>query len=425
MSWWVELGYPPFDAGKGGFPKTGQVVKYYRERKLDDKGKPYTQKAFAKVLGISDIAVREIENRGAGMDFERRQFLCKLFNIPPILLGVVTLEQINKLLEEKGITLSALLSPIEPVQRSVTVSTPVSTAPKLVVSVNEYHEQLVSYWKTEYSNSAYGGLVDALSRTSTLYQELPHVSLKERRQLYELLCSYHQFIAHVLRDKQLYNDAITHMNKAYRLAGFLRSNEQKALTLYWRGYILSGTDHLNKARLDFEKAMQYEKELSDYLNSPIRMYAGLVDAKVATTKKDQENAIALLDSGGKLVRANRTQENPYFLDFSLNCYHSNKSAALLAVGKNRDALDELKLVRGSTRVQRQVYNDILEAQAYTNQGDYCRAATLVETALLTAQDLQSEKNIARIVTIFQQLQQSPYKNNPDVARLEYLLYYKA
>jgi hypothetical protein len=425
MSWWVELGYPPFEEGRGGFPRAGQVVKYYRERKIDDKGKPYTQKAFAKVLGISEIAVREIENRDAGMDFERRQFLCKLFKIPPILLGVVTLEQVNQILEEKGIALSTLLAPVEPSRRTVTVSTPVSTAPKLIVDVKEYREQLVSYWRTEYSKSAYGGLIDALWRTSTLYQELPHVSLKEWRQLHELLCGYHQFIAHLLRDKQLYNDAIIHMNKAYRLAGFLRSNEQKALTLYWRGYILSGTDHLNKARLDFKKAMQYEKELPDSLNGPIRMYAGLVDAKVATTKKDQENALALLDSGGKLARANRSQENPGFLDFSLNCYHSNKSAALLAVGKNRDALDELKLVRGSTRVQRQVYNDILEAQAYTNQGDYCRAATLAETALLTAQDLQSEKNIARIVTIFRQLEQSPYKANPDVARLEYLLYYKA
>jgi hypothetical protein len=219
---------------------------------------PYTQKAFAKVLGISDIAVREIENRDAGMDFERRQFLCKLFNIPPILLGVVTLEQINQILEEKGIALSTLLTPVEPSQRTVTVSTPVSTAPRLVVDVKEYREQLVSYWRTEYSNNAYEGLSDALWRMSTLYQELPHVSLKERRQLHELLCSYHQFIAHLLRDKQHYNDAIVHANKAYRLARFLRSNEQKALTLYWRGYILSGTDRLNEARLDFKKAMQYE-----------------------------------------------------------------------------------------------------------------------------------------------------------------------
>src|SRR5215471_5258692 len=91
------------------FPEGGTSCQVLpRERKIDDKGKPYTQKAFAKVLGISEIALREIENRDAGMDFERRQFLCKLFNIPPILLGVVTLEQVNKILEEKGITLSTL-----------------------------------------------------------------------------------------------------------------------------------------------------------------------------------------------------------------------------------------------------------------------------------------------------------------------------
>ena|SRR5579864_1778998 len=93
MYWWVELDYPDaFDLGKDGFfPRPGQVVKYYRERTMDDKGKPYTQKVFGKVLGISDNAVRDIENRDAGMDdFGRRQFCCKLFGIPPILLGIMT-----------------------------------------------------------------------------------------------------------------------------------------------------------------------------------------------------------------------------------------------------------------------------------------------------------------------------------------------
>ena len=214
------------------------------------------------MLGISEIAVRDIENKDIGMDFERRQFLSKLFNIPPILLGVITIEQINKILEEKGIHLTALLtppSPNEPFRQGV-VSNAVSTGHKLVVDVQEYRAQLVSYWTTEYNNSAYGVMTDGLLRTSTLYQELPHVSLKERRQLHELLCGYHQFTAHLLRDKQMYDDAIIHANKAYHLAGFLKSNEQKALTLYWHGYILSGTDHLNEAQLDFKKAMKYEKE---------------------------------------------------------------------------------------------------------------------------------------------------------------------
>src|SRR5436305_5797369 len=42
MFWWVELGYPnAFEMGKGGFPKAGQVIKYYREKTMDHEGKPY------------------------------------------------------------------------------------------------------------------------------------------------------------------------------------------------------------------------------------------------------------------------------------------------------------------------------------------------------------------------------------------------
>lgn len=63
MSWWVELGYPLFEVGKSGFPRAGQVVKYYRERKMDDKGRSWTQKALAKVLGITENAVRDREQR--------------------------------------------------------------------------------------------------------------------------------------------------------------------------------------------------------------------------------------------------------------------------------------------------------------------------------------------------------------------------
>jgi tetratricopeptide (TPR) repeat protein len=426
MSWWVQLGYPPFDAGKGGFPKAGQVVKYYRERKKDDKGKPYTQKAFAKVLGISDIAVRELENRDAGIDFERRQFLCKLFNIPPVLLGVITLEQVNQILEEKGITLSALLAPVEPAPSTVTLSTPVSTAPTLVVDVNEYRQQLVSCWNTHYRHDAYRGLADTLWRTSMLYQELPHVSPKERWQLHELLCSYHQLAANLLRDRQLYDDAVVHLNKAFQMAKLLRNDELKALVLFSRGYIFWSANRINDAVIDFQKARTYERYLPGYLNSPILLLSGQVKAVAAESQQEKDNAITLIDRGGNIVRTSRNRENPHFIDFSLSRYHLMRTSALLAVGRNKDALDELRLVNlnDHTNVRRHVYNDILEAQAYTNLGDYSKAIDFAESALVAAQELQSTVYIDHVAKIHRQLEQSPYKNNSGVARLEYLLYYK-
>jgi hypothetical protein len=54
MCWWSELGYPSFEEGKGGFPRTGQVVKHYRENKMDDAGRAWTQKRLAEVLDVTE-----------------------------------------------------------------------------------------------------------------------------------------------------------------------------------------------------------------------------------------------------------------------------------------------------------------------------------------------------------------------------------
>ena len=183
---------------------------------------------------------------------------------------------------------------------------------------------------------------------------------------------------------------------------------------------------INDAVVDFTKAQLYERNLPCYLNSPILLLAGQAKAVAAATKQEKEAAIALIDRGGNIVRKAQSRDNPHFIDFSLSRYHLVRTSALLAAGRNKDALGELKLVNlnDHTNVRRQVYNDILEAQAYTNLGDYSRATVYAETALVTAQELQSTIYIARVAKIHQQLEQSPYKHSPDVARLEYLLYYK-
>src|SRR5437868_1600975 len=42
--WWVKLGFPAFDAGPDGFPRPGQVIRYFRQTMLKVDGKPWTQR---------------------------------------------------------------------------------------------------------------------------------------------------------------------------------------------------------------------------------------------------------------------------------------------------------------------------------------------------------------------------------------------
>jgi transcriptional regulator with XRE-family HTH domain len=128
MCWWIELGYPPFSKGKGGFPRTGQVIKHYREASVDDDGHAWTQKRLAEVLKLTDKTIGEIENRDAFVDFERRQFLSDLFDVPPVLLGIITQTEIEKLVEEHRATHSV----------SLVVPTVPHISTKLKLDVEEY-----------------------------------------------------------------------------------------------------------------------------------------------------------------------------------------------------------------------------------------------------------------------------------------------
>jgi hypothetical protein len=209
------------------------------------------------------------------------------------------------------------------------------------------------------------------------------------------------------------------------MAELLRNAELEALVLYSRGYIFCSTNRMNEALRDFNAAKQYENKLPGYLNGPIRMYTGVVRAKTAEAEQEKKEAILLLDSGGKIVRAHQRPESPYFIDFSLDRYHLDKSTALIAVGQMENAMKELKLVKGGFQnVRKQAYNDILQAQAHINVGNYAEATSLAEIALLAVQEIDSISYVERVEKIYQQLQDGPYKNSPDVGHLDYLLHYK-
>lgn len=55
--WWVQQGFPAFDAGPDLFPHPGQVLRHFRLAKLKVDGKPWTQRDLAQVLGKQELAI--------------------------------------------------------------------------------------------------------------------------------------------------------------------------------------------------------------------------------------------------------------------------------------------------------------------------------------------------------------------------------
>src|SRR5437879_3560769 len=105
MNRYIESGgLPAFPLDNDGFPYPGTVVKYFREHRLYNdpltgKQKSWTQQDLAERLGVSAVMIRYLENHHKGFDsMDRRKTLALLLNIPPLLLGLTSDEQVQALL---------------------------------------------------------------------------------------------------------------------------------------------------------------------------------------------------------------------------------------------------------------------------------------------------------------------------------------
>lgn len=78
----------------------GRVVKWFRERMIYEdqqtgKRKHWTQDDLARMVGLTKVQVCNMENHNEGLDsIERRKTLATILKIPPVLLGLASLDEI-------------------------------------------------------------------------------------------------------------------------------------------------------------------------------------------------------------------------------------------------------------------------------------------------------------------------------------------
>jgi len=215
---------------------------------------------------------------------------------------------------------------------------------------------------------------------------------------------------------------LLHLEKALQFAQLRNNDELKALALYNYGITLWKADRHDEALQKYEQARRYEQRLPRNLKGALLLDTGSTEAQVAETPEKKKAAIALVDQAGTILRSKGIEEDPYFLSFNLDSYHLTRSQALMAVGRNRDAIDELELVKGGPeRPRKQMYKDIFRAQAHANLGEYSEAASFGESGLVISQEINSVRNIASVERMYRKFPRGLFKHDDDVARLGYLL----
>ncbi len=345
-----------------------------------------------------------MEKKDVGLDsLTRRQFLIDTFSIPYILM---------RMAPKPAIPVEQVLLP-PAVQQAVhsTIHT---------VDLAALRADWQRYWTINGRRTAWASLPEIAAKVGLLYEVLPFSS--QTYTVRELLCLYHILIAHILRDQQVFREAIAHLNRAVRLAKEIAHDELRVDALYRRGVTYSESGESEKALIDYQVAETLLPKIPRYMGGAVMLGLGGAQVKSTQDKQEQRQGLKTMDAAANLIRLFKPPEDEYYLKLDIWRYHLAKAKALIGMGWNKDAVTELSCAQRSPELARRTaYSDILEAQALANQGKFDRAASLLEPAIVVVKDIQSAVNYARIEKLHAQLKASTFGNNPEVARLTYLL----
>src|SRR5579883_2943498 len=181
---WGEQGeFGPFTPQEDGWPNTGEVIRHYRRlRKMSAEtlARRYGEE-LATYCGYADgtkITARWIlkmeQKNQIPTDIVRRRILAKILDIPPLLLGLASLEAVVSQNAHRQFP-------------SVLTSTS--------LDVERYNKEARMFWQLHYAQTAQDALTTLLDDIRELVPLQRNAKGNLRRNLSELLNSYYRLAA--------------------------------------------------------------------------------------------------------------------------------------------------------------------------------------------------------------------------------------
>ncbi|MBV9022110.1 MAG: hypothetical protein JOZ71_15535 [Ktedonobacteraceae bacterium] len=425
--WWEQEGYSPFEAGPDGYPRPGQVIRWYRERKMktlaDGRHKPWTQADLAQACDppISEESVNRMERQNKGLDsMKRREALSFMLSIPPALLGL------DGLSHEVGMPLSL----------------PAIHLPTLKVDtalLQTYRSKQTRLFTGYYTHDGQEALSEVSWWISHLHEEvLPVASGANLLEALAIESLYHDFIMNVAHQQRDDETALSHVNASLSLAQGAGNEEAIAVALLRRASALQGQSLISEAKQDIDGALLHLKRAANpslIVVGAVRTRAGLIHAQAAQTETEMTIAFGLLDQAERVAQVKELGEDTYFLKFDRGNYHLIRATALMVkkspVGL-RDALDEAERFIPPDLTRRHLSIAIVRAQGLLKQATqsssplgkeqcYYEATVLATEALDVAQQIKSRLNRDRIEQLYEQIKASTFGEDPAVVRLGWKL----
>lgn len=431
MTFWGEKGeYGPFTIQEDGWPNAGEVIRHYR-RKLKINAQELARQ-YGEAIGTPITArwILKMEQQNkVPADITRRRILIQLLGIPPLLLGLASLEQVtpHSRAETKAPNVPGLLK-----------KTP-------ALDILQYDRSAHAYWLLSYTGE------ESLKEIVRNIRELETVERQSRGDLQQkvwmILNSHYQLASDVTRHQGNFSAAWFYANNAVRVAKRIGMNDLLSAALYRRGYIqlewaifgdtvlramMNHTPEREKvesAILDLEAALPHARpQLKGAIWLELSRAQGLL--------RNISMSFSLANRAADMVEAGSAIADPVeqiLLEGALNglsegMYLLGKAASLVTMGRTTtaleilDDLDELKNGRGiaSNQTRRLAYANILRAEAALGEKDYLTSVTRAISAFKTFRDIHTVERIAWVNDIYRRLVEK-YGNRSEIKELGKML----
>jgi transcriptional regulator with XRE-family HTH domain len=243
-----QAGYPDFPMDDEGFPNPGTVIRYFREKMqytdpIDGKLKHWTQADLAKRLGVSEVTVRLMETKNVGLDsISRRRIVADMLKIPPVLLGLGAISELEKFLGGPTVAPNASMFLLER------------------ETVDLYRRASRVYGDQHLTGTAQDSIVEIEQWIRRVKNDIDRSRGEQRTGLQDTLWNFYDLTAKIYSDDlSQWSDALKYLNAEMELAELLKSDQLRAASLYRSGQIHFAQRQYFAAKTDLEGAVSILK----------------------------------------------------------------------------------------------------------------------------------------------------------------------
>lgn len=396
---------PTFEKDANGYFFPGPVVRYFRENMTytNRKGKVryWTQNDLARQLGLTRLAVSNMENKNMGLDsIERRRTLATLLNIPLALLGLASLNEQEKSSLHTDATNAA--------------STP---AVKIDIEDIQLYKEAAPIFKERYDQGELDP--ETIEKWITyIHSTVDKVQGDAKNTILAELAKYHLIAANTYaRDKYNWINSMQHLNIAKNIANQVNSNELFVMACYYTSDMYLSQHNMQSASKELDSILTLSKSVSSQLRGNILADAALARATISVDEADRVFVRKMLDEAERHISKNF--DDTALFSFNDIQYLETRADTLTTMKRYELALECIDEAEDylPTKKRNREFLKIIRAECYIKQRkpEYDEALTLLSQVLIDNRNIRYYVDyVARLHKI---ITASSYGNAPDVVNL--------